>query len=120
MMLKRPSLGQAASLGTLYGGRSDTFGPLSLLRKQPPDGAISKTDIPSSNVKYCRFDTYKEKFNHLDIGPQLSASFLVGFLNVDGSGRYLTAEKEQSHRADISALQRHHRQRDARLPGKGN
>jgi hypothetical protein len=103
-MLKRPALGQAASLGGLYDARSDTFVPLSILKKQPPHGAITKTDIPSSDIKYSRVDTYKGKFHHLDIGPGLSASFLAGFFNVDGSGRYLNAKRDTNLMVQASLI----------------
>jgi GTPase SAR1 family protein len=102
--LTRPSLEKAESLGTLYDARTDTFVPLSLLRTQPPTSAVTKTDIPSSNVKYLRLDTFKEKFNHLDVGSQLGASFLAGFINVDGSGRYLTEKRDSNLVAQASLL----------------
>jgi len=102
--LTRPSLGKAASLGTLYDARTDTFMPLSLLRTQPPTSAIIKTDIPSSSVKYLPLDTFKGKFNLLDVGPQLGASFLAGFINVDGSGRYLMEKRDSNLVAQASLL----------------
>ncbi|KAK3367679.1 hypothetical protein B0H63DRAFT_489620 [Podospora didyma] len=93
-MLKRPALGQGASLGRLYDARKDDFVPLSLLKAAPPDGAIAATDIPSSDIKYTRSDSFKEKFHQLDVGPGLSASFLAGFFNVDGSGSYLNEKRD--------------------------
>lgn len=93
-MLKRPALGQSASLGRLYDARNDTFLPLSVLRKSLPAHAIIKTDTPSSEIKYCRTDSFKDKFNQLDISPDLGASFLAGFFTVDGSGRYLYSQRE--------------------------
>ena len=81
-MLKRPALGQAAPLGGLYDARNDTFVPVSVLRTPPPEEAVTRMDIPSSDIKYSRADSFKEKFHQLDIGPSLSASFLAGFLLV--------------------------------------
>ncbi|KAH8650654.1 hypothetical protein BGZ60DRAFT_509014 [Tricladium varicosporioides] len=80
-MLKRPALGQAAPLGGLYNARNDTFVPLSVLRTSPPVNAVTVMDIPSSDIKYSRADSFKE-------------NFLAGFFNVDGSGRYLKVNRD--------------------------
>lgn len=92
--LTRPALGQAAALGELYDARMDKFSSVSLFAKHPPPSAITLTDNNGSDIKCVHTDSYKEKFNHLDINPQLSASFLAGLISVDGSGRYLTSRRD--------------------------
>lgn len=100
--LKRPALGQVASLGTLYDARSDTFMPLStppsnehsFLRGSPSARVITTTNIPTSDVKLSRNDTYKDKFDHMGIGPELGASFLAGLIGVEESGCYLNHERD--------------------------
>jgi hypothetical protein len=66
---------------------------LSIFKKPPPLSTITLTDNHSSYIKYASTDSYKDKFNALDINPQLSAKFLAGLLNVEGSGRYLTSRR---------------------------
>ena len=102
-MLKCPALGQACALGVLYDARTDSFVSLSLLSQPAPPSAIT-TDIPSSVVKYCELDSYREKFNDLDVGPQLGASFLAGLVSVGGSGRYLTSMRESSQMVQRSLV----------------
>ncbi|KAH8693604.1 hypothetical protein BGW36DRAFT_361457 [Talaromyces proteolyticus] len=95
-ILVRPALGEAASLGTLYDARTDSFLPLSALQTQPPSSAITKTDIHDSDTRYLRNDTLKEKFSGLDVKAQLGASFLAGLVKVEGSGKYLTEERDSN------------------------
>jgi hypothetical protein len=39
-------------------------------------------------------DTYKEKLDRLGVEAKLSASFLAGLVNVEGSGHYLTNKRD--------------------------
>jgi GTPase SAR1 family protein len=103
-MLKRQALGHAAALGSLYDARTDSFVSLSILKKQPPPEAITKTEIPSSYIKYTKINTYKEKFQDLDISPDLGASYLAGFFSVDGSGRYLDAKQDTNLSVQASLI----------------
>lgn len=95
-VLKRPALGQAAVLGSLYDARNDSFVPISLLQTKPPQEAIDVTEMHSSDVKISRTDSYKEKFKHMDIDAGLSASFLAGLVDVQGSSTYLRQKTENS------------------------
>jgi hypothetical protein len=83
-MIKRPALGQAASLGDCYDARTDTFISRNIFKSSPPREAISQTQIPSEIIRYTWLDTYKDKFHQFDINPELGASFLAGLLTVDG------------------------------------
>ena len=102
-ILKRPALGQIAPLGGLYDARSDTFIPLSLLKDVPPDSAVDTKQNHSTDIKFSKTDTYKEKFDRLDVEPELSASFLAGLVKVEGSGRYLS-EKRETNRVIQSSM----------------
>ncbi|KAK0717327.1 hypothetical protein B0T26DRAFT_871839 [Lasiosphaeria miniovina] len=104
-MLERQALGQAASLGTLYDARSDIFIPLSLFKAAPPvDGdAVTTTRVPSSSVRNSDKDGLNYKFYELGINPNLGASYLAGFLNVNGSGCYLDAKRD-THLAAHASL----------------
>jgi GTPase SAR1 family protein len=103
-MLKRPALGHAASLGSLYDARTDAFVSVNVFKRVPPTDTVSRTDIPSSEIKYSSLNTYKEKFSQFDIEPSLSASFLAGLFDVDGSGRYLTAKRDGNLNVEASLI----------------
>lgn len=78
-MLKRPALGQIASLGTFYDARNDSFvHGLSLLRTAPPPAAVTTTDMHKTDIKFSKTDSYTEKFDRLGVRAELSASFLAG------------------------------------------
>ncbi|OKL58362.1 hypothetical protein UA08_06186 [Talaromyces atroroseus] len=91
-VLVRPALGEAASLGTLYDARTDSFLPLSALQTQPPSSLITKTDIHDSDTR------------DLDIKAQLGASFLAGLVNVEGSRKYLSEGRDSNLVAHQSLL----------------
>ena len=95
-VIKRPALGQMASLGTFYDARSDTFIPLSLLKTSPPAAAVTTIDMHKIDVKYSSTDTYKDKFERMGVNAELGASFLAGLVDVEGSGRYLADKRESN------------------------
>ncbi|KAI9770500.1 MAG: hypothetical protein M1839_003181 [Geoglossum umbratile] len=110
--LKRPSLGQVATLGMLYDARSDRFLPHSVLRGTLSGEAVHRLDVNQAYRAVTMNETYKDKFNQMSVSSELGASFLAGFVNVEGSGRYLlTPERDTAltvHRAlhyTISTLQ---------------
>ncbi|KAF8463715.1 hypothetical protein BDZ91DRAFT_731489 [Kalaharituber pfeilii] len=97
-ILKRVALGQVVTLGALYDARRDTFLPgLSLLKGPHPPGSVTTTDIPTSDVKLSMSDSYKAKFDDMGISAELGASFLAGFVSVEGSGRYLADKRDSNH-----------------------
>src|SRR5436305_960723 len=49
------------------------------------------------DVKVSFTDTYEGKFNKMNLGPELSASFLSGLVPVDGSGGYLNDLRDTNH-----------------------
>jgi GTPase SAR1 family protein len=92
---QRPSLGQIASIGTLYDARSDSFLPLSLLKDLPPDG-ILKTNTQKVTVQVSYIDSYEEKFGKIGVGNELGGSILAGLVNTSGSGCYLGETRESN------------------------
>ncbi|KAI0892882.1 hypothetical protein F4806DRAFT_505347 [Annulohypoxylon nitens] len=83
--LRRQALGEAASLGSLYDARTDSFIPLSLLNGPPPAKSISVTDMPKTDIRFIRSETNREKLSNMNISAELSASFLSGLVKADGS-----------------------------------
>ncbi|KAH7401648.1 hypothetical protein BKA66DRAFT_451131 [Pyrenochaeta sp. MPI-SDFR-AT-0127] len=103
-ILVRPALGEVASLGALYDARTDSFLQLSVIQNRPSPNTIKTTDIHDSDIRYTSHDTYKDKFSCLDIGAELGASFLAGFVSVEGSGKYLTERRETNLVAQRSLI----------------
>ncbi|KAI7976285.1 hypothetical protein EIK77_010758 [Talaromyces pinophilus] len=106
MTLERPALGETASLGSLYDARTDNFIGLSLLKGPPPENAVRTTDNHTTHSSFSTRDTYKDKFDNMRIGGDLSASFLAGLVTVGGSGRYL-ADKRESNLVIQASLHHH-------------
>ncbi|KAF3914916.1 hypothetical protein ABW20_dc0107937 [Dactylellina cionopaga] len=96
-VLKRPALGQVAALGSLYDARSDSFVGLSLFRSSPPISTVQTTENHTTDIKLTKLDTYKEKFDRLNLHSELGASFLADLFSVEGSARYLTETRDSSH-----------------------
>lgn len=96
MSIKRAALGRMASLGSLYDGRTDSFLSLSLLRTTTPPSAVDSMENHSTDIKFSKEDTYKEKFDRMGVSAELSASFLAGLVSVEGSGRYLTDRRDSN------------------------
>ncbi|OCK85677.1 hypothetical protein K432DRAFT_439107 [Lepidopterella palustris CBS 459.81] len=100
----RKALGQIAALGALYDARSDSFIPgLSVLSTIPPT-AVTTTDNRTSDVQLCLSDTFKEKFEKMDITADLTASVLAGLVAVTGSGNYLNDKRGSSHTVQQSLV----------------
>lgn len=99
---RRPALGQVWELGSLYDARRDAFVPLSLLKGIPPPSSVIVTDNYSSDVKVSFTDTYDEKFKQMNLDPELSASFLSGLIQVDGSGGYLSDSRDSNQMVHAS------------------
>ncbi|KAK3324526.1 hypothetical protein B0T19DRAFT_464640, partial [Cercophora scortea] len=97
-ILKRPALGQRASLGSLYDARNDNFLPVSLFEDSIPPNAVDIKRNSSVDVKISNAHTFKEKFAQLGINAELSASVLSGLVNIDRCGRLLTPDiTDDSH-----------------------
>ncbi len=60
-----------ASIGGFYDARTDTFLSSSLFSVVPPPGAISKTNPKKSSFNTIFSDSFKDKFEIMDIKPEL-------------------------------------------------
>lgn len=102
-VLKRPALGQVATLGSLYDARSDAVLPLSLFHGPLPSDAVETTQHQSIDLKVISGDTFAEKFDVCGIDAELGVSVLAGLVEVDGSSLYLS-DKRDTNQAVQSSL----------------
>ncbi|KAI2637959.1 hypothetical protein GGS26DRAFT_435232 [Hypomontagnella submonticulosa] len=102
--LKRQALGEAASLGSLYDARTDTFIPLSILNGQPLAEAVKVTETHKTVVKFIRSETNRERLSNTNVSAALGASFLSGMVTVDGSGNYLSNARSSKEVMEASLL----------------
>ncbi|KAI9368394.1 hypothetical protein BJX61DRAFT_221358 [Aspergillus egyptiacus] len=94
--LKRLSLGQSAAIGTLYDARDEAFLNESLLLGTLPPDAIASTPIDRAETTVVNGRSIKEKFDRMDVSPELGASLLAGQVAPRGSARYLTQQGESA------------------------
>src|SRR4051794_6511132 len=99
---RRPALGQVVQIGALYDARRDSFIPLSLLKTTPPLSSVIVTGDNTSDVEVSFTDTYEEKFNKMNLDPELGASFLSGLVHVDRSGGYLNDLRDTNNTIQAS------------------
>ncbi|KAL2865912.1 uncharacterized protein BJX67DRAFT_388865 [Aspergillus lucknowensis] len=92
--LKRLSLGQTATIGTLYDARTESFLDESLLVGEIPADAVSSTTLNRSQTMLVKTGSIKERFETLDVSPELGASLLAGQVNPRGSARYLSQQED--------------------------
>ncbi|KAH8650735.1 hypothetical protein BGZ61DRAFT_542099 [Ilyonectria robusta] len=100
--LKRPALGQVATLGSLYDARSDAFLPLSLFDEPLRSDAVETTQHQSPAIKVINGDTFTEKFDACGIDGELGVSVLAGLAKVEGSGLYLFDKRDTNHSVQFS------------------
>ncbi|KAL4922050.1 hypothetical protein BDW62DRAFT_197288 [Aspergillus aurantiobrunneus] len=104
--LKTLSLGQKAKFGTLYDARSDSFLDESLITSEIPPNAACVTSTPLNRAETAIVETgtIRERFDKLDVGPELAASLLAGLVSPRGAARYLAqqgASVPAAHRAVV-------------------
>jgi GTPase SAR1 family protein len=92
--IRRKSLGRSAFIGSLYNAASDTFCGTTIFRSECPNDSVRSADIPHAEILYEYKDTYKEKFNKLDVEAELKLSVLAGLFTLGGSGKYLNDVKD--------------------------
>ncbi|RGB27693.1 hypothetical protein C1646_819606 [Rhizophagus diaphanus] len=93
-VITRKSLGRGAFIGSLYNAANDTFCGTTIFKSKYPDDSLRKADIPHTEILYEYENTYKEKFNKLDVGAELKLSVLTGLIPLKGSGKYLNDVKD--------------------------
>ncbi|KAL3461735.1 hypothetical protein BJX64DRAFT_300096 [Aspergillus heterothallicus] len=102
--LKRLSLGQAATIGTLYDARTETFLNESLLLGEIPADVITSSTVNRVDTSIIQDGNIKERFDKLDVSPELGASLLAGIVTPRGSARFLSQQGDSVptvHRAAI-------------------
>ncbi|KAF9172812.1 hypothetical protein BGX21_008500 [Mortierella sp. AD011] len=91
-----PNIGQGMCLGDLYDARTGLSTNISVLRNILPETLIESRDEHAINTKFIASESYKEKFDALDVTGNLRANVLAGLVKVNAQGKYLTAEKTTS------------------------
>jgi len=107
VILDLPALGQKAQLGSLFNARTDSFMEESILH-QPPSEGVEVSELNRAKTIIGTSDTYKEKFEKMNIGPELTATILAGSSNIQGTGEYVSEPRAafpNVHRAWHYSLQ---------------
>ncbi|PKK69930.1 hypothetical protein RhiirC2_747531 [Rhizophagus irregularis] len=109
-VITRKSLGRGAFIGSLYNVSNDTFCGTAIFKSKYPDDSIRKVDISHTEILYEYENTYKEKFNKLDIEAELKLSYLNdekdSLKSVKGTLIYKITSVEENlviHRDDVKA-----------------
>ncbi|KAF9580893.1 hypothetical protein BGW38_002275, partial [Lunasporangiospora selenospora] len=97
-----PNIGQGMVLGALYDARKDTSNNVSILKGKVPPALIVSRDEPGFSTKYITSESYKDKFDVLDISGNLKVNVLAGLVKVNAQGKYLTTEKTSSKSIKMS------------------
>uniref|UniRef100_T1IIJ1 Uncharacterized protein n=1 Tax=Strigamia maritima TaxID=126957 RepID=T1IIJ1_STRMM len=102
MPLVRNALGRVASIGDLYDVRTDTFVGFSIFDGPIPEIAIEVTTIPTRNIDFINTQTVLEKFEKLNVIPELRASILANLITLEGHAKYLeNKEKNKKPRKSL-------------------
>ncbi|KAF9998962.1 hypothetical protein BGZ65_005607, partial [Modicella reniformis] len=97
-----PNVGQAMALGELYDARTGLSTNISVLKKILPQTLIESRDETAINTKLTTSESYKEKFDILDVSGNLKVNILAGLVSVNAKGKYLTTEKTTSKLVKIA------------------
>lgn len=125
--IMRPSLGQSVQLGTLYDARTESFLDSSLLRipspspspspsaetetepKPFPTSFITSTPQPKTSTTIVKTTSIAERFQALNVSPDLGASLLAGLvLPRGGASQYLAHQGDTVpavHRAVVYTVE---------------
>jgi len=105
--LGRPAFGQKVRLGTFYNAQTDTFQGTSLFSGQLSDDAVEASKNKKTTSTLSFDDSHKGRFDLLDIGPGLAASFFAGLAPAGGSGLFFREELKGGTPTTFGAV--HHR-----------
>jgi hypothetical protein len=92
--ITRKALGRAAEFGSLYDTRRDQLCGITLFKSKLPKEIITSTDMRSENYQYELSDSYEKKFESLNVQGELKLSVLCGMCKLEGSGKYLSDQKQ--------------------------
>jgi len=106
MQTLRPALGQIAKLGTLYDARTDIFLPICILNAKAPRSVITRTEKTITEFDFSADDSLKGRFSKMGLNTDLQASYLSGFVNVEGSGRHLNKIQNTGGAVEVSMYHR--------------
>ncbi|RPB20399.1 hypothetical protein L211DRAFT_813285 [Terfezia boudieri ATCC MYA-4762] len=95
-----------AKLGSLYDARTDTLLPISVLNPKVPRSVITRTEKTITEFDFSADDSLKDRFKKMGLSTDLQASYLSGFVNVEGSGRYLNKIQNTSEAVEVSMYHR--------------
>uniref|UniRef100_T1IWT2 Uncharacterized protein n=1 Tax=Strigamia maritima TaxID=126957 RepID=T1IWT2_STRMM len=94
MSVKRNALGRVAAIGDLYNVRTDTFVGFSIFNGPIPETAIEITRNSYENIDFIHIETVLEKFEKLNVVPELRASILANLVTLDGHAKYLETKRK--------------------------
>ncbi|KAF2669828.1 hypothetical protein BT63DRAFT_222869 [Microthyrium microscopicum] len=85
----RPSIGETATIGTLYDARNDVFLSSNLFSAQLPQEAITATSTQQTTVRVNNKNSFKAKFEEFGVDPTLASNLLTRAMQCHGSACYL-------------------------------
>uniref|UniRef100_T1IKP7 Uncharacterized protein n=1 Tax=Strigamia maritima TaxID=126957 RepID=T1IKP7_STRMM len=94
MSIKRNALGRVAAIGDLYDARTDNFVGFSIFDGPIPETAIEVTTNPNEDIDFIHMETVLEKFEKLNVVPELRASILANLVTLDGHAKYLEMKRK--------------------------
>ncbi|KAG0228893.1 hypothetical protein BGW41_003239 [Actinomortierella wolfii] len=97
-----PNIGQAMTFGHLYNARTGHCTNISVFNDSLPGDMIESRDEFSTSSKFIYDDTFKDKFEALDIRGNLKLNILANLSNLNGYAKYLTEEKISSKSVKVS------------------
>uniref|UniRef100_T1IKP8 Uncharacterized protein n=1 Tax=Strigamia maritima TaxID=126957 RepID=T1IKP8_STRMM len=88
----RNAVGRLARLGDLYDARTDSFVGFSIFNEPLPENAVELIKTPAMDINFMNSENMLEKFEKLNIVPELRASIMANLVSLEGHGKYLESE----------------------------
>ncbi|XP_067219321.1 neoverrucotoxin subunit alpha-like [Chanodichthys erythropterus] len=99
------TLGRPLSLGMLYDCRKDSFIPgVTLWDKKSLSKNVDIRNQTLTDLKFSSSDSLSSKSNLLEISPSLKVSFLLGLVEVGGSGKFLRDTKSSHQQSRVTVF----------------
>ncbi|CAF4110175.1 unnamed protein product [Adineta steineri] len=96
-LIERHAIGRFKDLGSLYDIRKDEFQMERLFKDTLSESYIETNDCPSLNYWFDYHDSEKQTLDKLNVEANLKLSLMAGFVHAEGSVKYLTQTKRNSH-----------------------
>ncbi|CAI5789319.1 verrucotoxin subunit beta-like [Podarcis lilfordi] len=101
--VKIPALGRPFQLGMLYDCRKDALIPgITLWDHDSLQKDLCIKPQPKAEYEIIASDSIDDKASALNVSPSLKASFLVGLVEVGGSGKFLQDTKKSTKQARVT------------------